>query len=191
MKYLKFIVMLLCEIVLFSCDMAPIPSASSEIEHAQQEGSEKALLQNQPVPVLTYSMERKILTEIYLARNRKVATWTYMRDMNGRITEICPSIGYPIPYATQLTNSLQIAVAHTPNPGPHDNWSEGVIGNPEPSGLYPPSSANGTWVGCTDKDGLLNPGYFEDNLFAMPYRIKSDFKLQRVDDSSSFAIKLP
>ena len=51
MKYLKFLLMLIAALLLFACDMEV--QQSSEIEHGQQEGSEKALLQNQPVPTLT------------------------------------------------------------------------------------------------------------------------------------------
>ena len=173
------IALLLAVFMLIGCDIQP---SSAELEHTQQEGGQKALIQNQPVPTLSYSMERHLLSEIYLARNRKVATWTYTRDMQGNIMEICPSIGFPIPYATQLTNPLQTK-------GDFDQGT--AIGNPEPSGLYAPSSAEGTWVACVDKDGSITPTYWEDRVFAMPYRIKAKLKLERADDEkSSFSVTI-
>lgn len=180
---------LLVLLALVSCDYKP---SSSEVEHAQQEGGIQAMLRNQPVPTLTYSMERQIVTETYLARNRKMATWTYTRDMQGRITEICPSMGYPIPYSTQLTNPSQLATTYANTKTGASNHSiDGVIGNPEPTGLYPPAASEATLVSCVEPDGAVVPTYWEDRVFAMPYRIKADFKLQRADTiAPSFSVKV-
>lgn len=189
MNKFTWLILVIVSVLLVGC--ADTPPSSAQVEHAQQEAGISALVRNQPVPTLQYSLERNIVIQTYQARNRKLATWTYMRDMNGRITEICPSIGYPIPYSTQLTNPQQLATQWLRNGTSSTGHSvDGVIGNPEPTGLYPPPSAEATLVTCVEPDGTAAPGYFEDKVFALPYRIHSDFKLERLDTVTSFKIDL-
>lgn len=164
---------LFCIIVLLlvtACD------GSQSIERRQQEANQSALIQNQPVPNLGgYSFERNVVIQTYLARNRTIATYTYtMTEVDGKIIEICASIGYPIPYSTQLTNPLQYV-------GPNG----AVVGNPEPNGLYSPSSAEGTIINCANEDGTITPTYWEPRVFALPYRIQSDMQLERVKGTTS------
>lgn len=169
MKLYLFIVLL----ILTAC-------GSQGIEQQQQEANQLALIQNQPIPNLGgYSFERNVVIQTYLARNRTIATYTYtMTELEGKIIEICASIGYPIPYATQLTNPLQYSAG-------------GPIGNPEPNGLYSPSSAEGTIINCANDDGTITPTYWEPRVFALPYRIYSDIQLKRVEGiSSTFTIEV-
>ena len=93
--------------------------------------------------------------------------------IDGKIIEICSSIGYPIPYSTQLTNPLQYT-------GPNG----AVVGNPEPNGLYSPDSAEGTIVNCVNPDGSVTPTYWEPRIFTLPYRIKADVVIARADDKA-------
>lgn len=153
-------------------------------ELAQQDLGQASLLNNQPVPDLGgYSFERDIVIKTYLARNRTIATYTYtMTEIDAKIIEICASIGYPIPYATQLTNPQRTAY-----PGYRDS---AVVGNPEPNGLYSPDSAEGTLVNCVNPDGSVTPTYWEPRVFAFPYRIRADIQLQRLDDKTSFSVEV-
>lgn len=146
---------------------------SQSIEREQQEANQLSLIQNQPVPNLGgYSFERDVVIQTYLARNRTISTYTYtMTEIDGKIIEICASIGYPIPYATQLTNPLQIGGANG-----------AVVSNPEPNGLYSPDAAEGTIINCANNDGTITPTYWEPRVFALPYRIRSDVKLERIDE---------
>lgn len=173
---MKVCIIVLLTFLLVSC------GGSQSIESQQQEANQLSLIQNQPVPNLGgYSFERDVVIQTYLARNRTIATYTYtMTEIDARIIEICASIGYPIPYATQLTNPL--------------NWvgsNRAVIGNPEPNGLYSPDSAEGTIINCANGDGTITPTYWEPRVFALPYRIKSDMQLQRIEGvTSTFTIEL-
>lgn len=179
-KYLALLIFALLTLV--GCNKAP---EAADIEHAQQEIGAKAMLRNQPVPTLDYSLERQIVIETYLARNRKLNTWAYMRDYQGRLTEICPSMGYPIPYSTQLTNPTQMVEG--------GNYQVTSVGNPEPNGLYSPSSSDATIVSCVDKDGSVNPFVVEERVTTSPYRLKHEFELKRYDEKdegSSLAIKI-
>ena len=127
-----------------------------------------SIVQNQPVPNLGgYSLERDLLSQLILLRNEKLTTYTYMFQF-GTLVEICPSMGYPFPYATQLT-------------APEVYYMNGVtIPQSEPNTLYSPTSADASWVMCV-RNGQLIPEYFEDRVFAIPYRIKADRVLEPVD----------
>jgi hypothetical protein len=149
---------------------------TSTIERSQQQTAVNSIIQNQPIPDLGgYSFERQIVIETYLARNNTIATYAYMISMDGKIIEICPSIGYPIPYSTQLTNPLRALGDYNTN---------SVVANAEPNGLYPPGDAAATLVQCVQPDGSVSPVYIEWYVLAFPYRIQSDFQLQQVGETS-------
>lgn len=175
---MKYVILILVVVGLVAAQCG-----SQGIERQQQEQNQLSLIQNQPVPNLGgYSFERDVVIQTYLARNRTIATYTYtMTEIDAKIIEICASIGYPIPYATQLTNPLQTVY----------NNSGAIIGNPEPNGLYSPDSAEGTIINCANDDGTITPTYWEPRVFALPYRIKSDMQLQRVEGTTStFTIEI-
>ncbi len=173
----KFIVFaLVLAFVLASC----WGSSQTDIEQTQQKEAVSSITQNQPIPDLGgYSFERQIVIETYLARNHTIATYAYMITMDGKIIEICPSIGYPIPYSTQLTNPQIPSYVHV-----NGAAVEGVVANPEPNGLYPPGDAAATLVQCVNPDGSVTPVYIEWYVMAFPYRIKSDLQLERIGDPS-------
>lgn len=155
-------------------------STQTEIEQQQQAGGVASITTNQPVPDLGgYSFERQIVVETYRARNNTIATYSYMITMDGNIIEICPSIGYPIPYSTQMTNP------QVPTRNCVDGYCfDGVVSNPEPNGLYPPGDAAATLVQCVNPDGSVSPVYIEWYVLAFPYQIASDLQLTRLGESS-------
>lgn len=155
-------------------------SANARKENAQQAQGISAILDNQPVPDLGgWSFERQVLIDTYVARNKMVNTYTYLfLEYTGKVVKICDSKGYPIPYSTQLTNPEQ-ALNQTNSP---------VIGNPEPSSLYPPASANATLVQCVLGDGQVVPTYWENNVFALPYEIQADIVLSPTGKAPSFSV---
>jgi hypothetical protein len=172
MKRVLFV--LLCvSVVLISCAQS---SAVTDAEKSQQVAGNLAIVTNQPVIDLGgYSFERQIINETYAARNQAVAMWTYQLTFEGKIIEICASLGYPVPYSTQLTNPWKYEYTGS---GP------AVVANAEPNSLYAPSDAAATFVQCVNDDGSVSPIYWEPELFSLPYRIKSDFRLERIGDPS-------
>lgn len=147
-------------------------------EEARQQGAGVlAIVQNQPVPDLGgWSFEREVVIQTTLARNRTVATYTYLMTLDGKIIEICASIGYPIPYSTQITNPEQAVYTSLSLP------------QPEPNSLYSPENAEATYVQCSNSDGTVAPVYMEPRVFALPYRIQSDMQFVRLDALSSVSV---
>jgi hypothetical protein len=158
-----------------------LPATQGDIEEVQQGDAVKAITKNQPVPDLGgYSLERQIIIETYLARNTTISTYAYMITMDGKIIEICPSIAYPIPYSTQLTNPEILTYNTVGGAG----VIEGAIPNPEINSLYPPGDAAATLVQCVNPDGSVSPVYIEWYVLSFPYRIASDYQLQRIGEPS-------
>jgi hypothetical protein len=148
-----------------------------ESESAQQGTGVLSIVRNQPVPDLGgFSFEREILRQTYLARNNRIATYSYYTNLNGDLIEICASMGYPIPYATQMTNPQVRA------------YGELALPQSEPNSLYPPSNAAATLVACTDEAGNIAPAYIEQEVMAFPFRVKSARQIERLGQSS-FNIK--
>jgi hypothetical protein len=179
---MKRILVLTIMLLVFLVGCVPDTTQTNRLESEQQQRGVMAIVQNQPIPDLGgYSSERDIVIQTYLARNQTVATYAYTMTYDGKVIELCPSIGYPIPYSTQLT-APEVA----------DYYSAGPVTVPqsEPNGLYPPGNSAATLVSCVNPDGSVSPTYFELDVFAMPYRIVSDWKLVRVDDKSSFSVDL-
>lgn len=135
------------------CDTADTKEAS-RVRQQQQH-----YLETQPPPFFERSLERYLMIELYRARNSAVATWTYrLNEYTGKIIWQCPSIGYPIPGGTQLTNPEQ-------NVG-----SQGaVIPQAEPNGMFSPQTSQGTYVMCVNDDGTVSPRYAEPLVETFPY----------------------
>jgi hypothetical protein len=144
------------------------------VEATQQAIGIRPLLQNQPVPDLGgWSFPRQVVIDTYVATNKIVGTYTYeLLPYTGQILFICSSLGYPVMGGTQLTNPMA-----------RDTNSQYAVsvGNPEPNGLYAPSSGAGTLITCVSKDGTASPVYWEDNVFALSYPISYTMKLEPLD----------
>jgi hypothetical protein len=137
-----------------SCD-GPGQQAARD-EAAQQGAAYRNILRNQPPPTFDFSMERKIMIALYEARQHSVATYSYVQsNYTGKVLWSCPSLGYPIPYSTQLTNpSMPADYAH----------GAVTLSQPEPNGLFPPPSSEATWVPCVDANGNITPVYEEKRV---------------------------
>jgi len=174
-RYITLAITIVTALVLASCAGS---GQEARYEESRQQGDGVlAIVQNQPVPDLGgWSFERSVVIATYNARNRIVSTYSYLFTYDGKIVELCASIGYPIPYSMQLTS-------------PEVYYSDGgTLPQAEPNGLYPPDNAAATLVQCANADGTVSPVYVEDNVMAFPYRIKSDFQFARVDDQTSFSV---
>jgi hypothetical protein len=138
------------------CTRTPVSAA--QIEQATQNRQMDQFLRNQPVPSFDWSLERHMMLALYTARQHATNTFSVVQsEFTGKVLWSCPSIGFPLPYATQLTNPEQVVFAH--HPTEHD--ASGVVSQQEPNGLFTPSTADGTWVPCVDEKGKIVPVYEE------------------------------
>jgi hypothetical protein len=136
------------------CDSTP--SAASK-EQAVQNTQMEQFLRNQPVPSFDWSLERHMLIQLYAARQRATNTFSVVQsEFTGKVLWSCPSIGFPLPYATQLTNPQQVRYFNE-----HLN---AVVAQQEPNGLFTPQQSEATWVPCVDEKGKITPVYEEKHV---------------------------
>lgn len=135
---------------------------------------------NQPIPMFKWSQDRDNLIQIYKMKNESVATYSIVRAAGtGEILWHCPSVGFPIPADTQLTNPLQVTYTHG-----------GVIEQAEPNGLFTSKNTDGTYVICVLPDGSLTPQYTEQKVevFTRPVKVENG-KVVFVDGAATMVIQ--
>lgn len=142
------------------CSNEPRPATASQLEQKSQDLQMQQFLRNQPVPSFDWSLERHMLIQLYAARQRATNTWSVVQsEFTGKILWQCPSMGFPLPYATQLTNPQQVS-GSTYCSG-QCGVSAVAIGQQEPNGLFSSPATDGTWVPCVDEKGKITPVYEE------------------------------
>ena len=156
-------------VVLLACgaqggcdDQAAQPSAA-QAEQQAQDRQMGQFLRNQPVPSIEWSLERHMLIQLYAARQRATTTFSVVQSAyTGKVLWSCPSIGFPLPYATQLTNPLQ--ALWKSGGGSAWSWTSAVVAQQQPNGLFTPSQSDATWVPCVDEKGRITPVYEEKKV---------------------------
>ena len=137
-------------------------------DKAQQQAQERILAESNAqagMPAIKNFRERKLLKQILELRDQSgLVTYTYLiAEQTGKLVFLCNSIGYGIPAATQYTN-----------PEKQEYTSSGhlVLPQADPNGLFSPSSAEGTWVMCSDgSNGKTLPTYIEPRIVVSPYKL--------------------
>lgn len=165
-------------VTLYAFGIGGCPPSTTSSEKADrgtvqaQQGQYRA---SQPVPTFDYSTERDAAIQLYSARNENVNTHTVWRSDLGAIEGHCPSIGYPIPYDTSLTNPLQ--------PAYNSSYCGAGIEQAEPNGLFASHNSIATWVRCTYK-GKVTPVYVESKVTAYPYPVVIDHATNMVSPAA-------
>lgn len=158
MNSLKALAISAAALALAACE--PYTPTSEQIQNHKQEQTNLQAVESVGMPTIVNFQEKRILKDIYELRDTQLRTWTYTQDMNGHLHKLCDSVGYGIPAATQYTNPQRVA------------HSSGNITIPQadPNGLYSPSSAEGTWVLCSQpgKDKTV-PVYVEPRVIVSPF----------------------
>ena len=129
----------------------------------------------QPIPSFDWSLERDIVAQLYHARNERVTTHTVWRANSGMIEGDCPSIGYPLPYDTSLTNPLQVGWSSS-------QGGAGVIEQAEPNGIFASKNSTATWVRCvTEVNGTLveAPVYVESKVTTWAFPVEVNYETNR------------
>ena len=154
-------------IFLLSCDDSQRRKDAQTVEDQQEQYASA-----QPIPRFDFSLERDVASQLYKARNENVTTWTVWRSDLGHVEGDCPSVGYPIPYDTSLTNPLKII------------YSQGAaVEQAEPNGLFPSKNSTATWVRCiSEVNGkqVESPIYIESKVTTYPYPVTVDYDTSRV-----------
>jgi hypothetical protein len=171
MIYVKNFIMSFAVMVLmvFAVGCGPrIPTSDQMMSEKQEKAAQEAASQV-GFPNVTKFTEKRLVSQLYELRDQEnLMTYTYVRDMNGRLQHLCNSVGYGIPYATQFSSPEKIGYTAT-------NVGALTLPQPEPNGLFTPPGAEGTWVQCIvpGGNGKISPVYVEDRVIVTPFKMKS------------------
>lgn len=157
---LSAVLTLLMVATLSACGETATEKASEDVQKLAQR-----LYAEIGTPEITNFQEYKFAKKIMEMRDDRITTYTYHVDRNGEKHFICKSIGYGLPYSTQLTNPERLTNAF--------GNSYRTLPQREPNGLYMPDNVNATWILCADGDGGIEPVYSEPKLFVSPVPIDS------------------
>lgn len=173
-------------LALVGCGYQAAQSNDSKIAQQQERNLAEGDAEVPPPAIVNWNEKRmaKLIQEKRDAVN--LATWTYTKNLDGKYTFVCESIGYGLPYNTRTNNPQHYeflstrtgAVYGTGNTYYTDDqgnriWGEhAVVSQPEPNGLFIPDSARGTWNLCKDpKSGKPDVTYQEEDIAVFPYRL--------------------
>lgn len=118
-------------------------------------------------PAITRFTEKERLRRIYELRDDpNLTTYTYTFAQNtGQLRLLCESIGFGVPFSAQFSNPVRSL--------DDKSWdgSDTVLPQPEPNGIFPPTSSDATFVICVE-------GGREQVVYAEPTLIVSPFPLE-------------
>lgn len=178
---MKYILLSIFSLVLLTACQEDKSGSSRETIATLQNQEQAAIIVG--MPAIKNFTEKRLAKDIYELRDQpNIVTYTYTTDWNGKLHSVCPttSIGMPIPYAAQYTAPKTSRVVYPVYPdGTQSSSLQHVYDadQPEPNGLYMPSSADGTWVVCLSPDGMKAlPVYIEDKVRTLPFPVAAAFK---------------
>jgi hypothetical protein len=127
----------------------------------QQDEAETARIQSEArsqvgLPRINSFTEKRLATKLAELRDKpNLLTYTYLLGMDGRLRCLGKSVGFGIPYSTQITN---------PQKADGNSYGYYTLPQAEPNGLYMPESAAATWVMLVDAKGEARPAYVESDV---------------------------
>lgn len=158
MKKVYFILVGLMTLFFTGCEVS---ESGEDLLARQQAEQTKLAAQTTGMPAIKNFTEKKNLKMILEMRdNPQLKTFTYIKNIDGKMVKLCDSVGYPMPYSTQYTNPEFIA----------DTSSAGYVTLPmaDPNGLYSPDNAEGSYIMCFSEHALY-PVYSEERLTTSPF----------------------
>jgi hypothetical protein len=149
---------------------------SDQTQRDQQERMSQESNAQAGMPGITNFTEKKVMKRLYEMRDKNIATYTYLVDMQGKLHHVCDSMGYGLPYGVQYSNPEKIIY----------NTNTALMPQSEPNGLFMPPSAEGTWVICASTKGEFTPMYLEPRVVVSPFRLNAvdDYALPNNDNDA-------
>jgi hypothetical protein len=145
------------------CGSSAPPSDAAQ--QSQQEQMSQEASAQAGMPGITNFTEKKVMKRLYEMRDKNVATFTYLVDLQGRLHHVCDSMGYGLPYGVQYSNPEKVTQSYS--------QSYGTLPQSEPNGLFMPPTAEGTWVICASTKGEFTPMYVEPRVIVSPFRLNA------------------
>ena len=177
--------LLICCLLLTGCGYTATQSNDSKIAQQQEQNLAEGDAQVPPPAIVNWNEKRmaKLIQEKRDTPN--LSTWTYTKNLDGKYTFVCESVGYGLPYNTRANNPQHYEFVTTRTGAAYSGsgyyldgqgnrlWGEhAIVAQPEPSGLFIPDSAKGTWNLCKDpKTNKPDVTYQEEDIAVFPYKL--------------------
>lgn len=178
-------------IVMAGCYSTANQSNDSKIAQQQERQQAEGDAQVPPPSIVNWN-EKRIAKMIQEKRDTlDLATWTYTKNLDGKYTFVCDSVGYGLPYNTRANNPVHYEFVTTRTGAMYSGSNQGgyysddqgnrvwgehaVVPQPEPNGLFIPDDAKGTWNLCKDpKTGKPDVTYQEEDIAVFPYKLPNE-----------------
>ncbi len=118
------------------------------------------------MPNIVNFQQKKLMKEIYeLTDKENLITYAYIQsDYQGKLIFIGKCIGFGIPFSAQYTNPSRIVRRF---------GERYVLPQPDPNGLFMPTSSSATWLMLIDPEtNKPRPVYFEPTVVVSPFKLK-------------------
>jgi hypothetical protein len=145
------------------CDSKP---TADQVQSARQEKIQAEIAAQTGMPAIKNGREAKLVKMIYEMRDQNISTYTYtFSELTGKFRFFGETVGYGVPYSTQYSAPTRMMWMGS-NHGYHS------VPQAEPNGLYPPNSAEGTWILMKDPHGTeVSPLYVEPKITVSPFKL--------------------
>lgn len=155
--------------VLFvACDHNSVALSADDAQAAATDRLTAEAQRQVGMPNIVNFTERKFTKMIMELRDSEMTTYTYIVDMHGKRHFLCESVGYGIPYSVQFTNPNKIVNQWL---GVKHGYHSFSMPQPDPNGLFMPTSSTATWVLAATKNGP-KPIYVESQILVSPFKLE-------------------
>jgi hypothetical protein len=148
-----------------SCDNDTAPPTANEREQSAQARITAESQATVGMPnIVNFNQKKQLKVIIEAFDQPNLVTYSYLVDRSARLQPLCRSQGYGFNEATQFTNPQQIEWRESGQSG----LASGVVGQADPTGLYSPTTSEGTLLLCLTKDGKVLPVRSEPDIITLP-----------------------
>jgi len=165
-KFMSLVVILFVTFLISSCGGNKISDADRQQSEQTAKMMDEANRQT-GMPNLTNFQQKKILKEIYeLCDKENLICYAYIQsDYTGKLVFLGKCIGYGIPFSAQYSNPTTYKRIHS-------GGDLKAMPQPEPNGLFMPTSSSATWLIMIDPETQESrPMYLEPNIVVSPFKL--------------------
>lgn len=157
---MKYLPILFVALLVSGCDAPQLDA--DEIQQKETTELTGEAQKQVGMPSITNFSERRMAKRILEMRDDpKLVTYTYVISLDGKPVFLTKSLGYGLPYSTQYTNPERV-----------ESLVNGItLPQPDPNGLFMPTSSSATWVMALSDDGSTSIMYVEPQIIVSPVQL--------------------
>lgn len=164
------LLLILMSMVIFSC----IDNSTNIADKEQMAQTDTMMLEahrQTGMPNIVNYQQKKLMKMIYeLCDKEDLICYAYLfSEYTGKLIYMGKCIGFGIPFSAQYSNPERYM------DDPHGTYDAGslVMPQPEPNGLFMPTSSSATWLIMIDPEtNEPRPVYFEPTIVVSPFKLQ-------------------